>query len=114
MRMEKEALQQAVRAFSSSDALYSIARDCQVDEVRARELFESTKGFLLQVAVSGEDRSPDPTVDQAWHAFLLCTRDYARFCQDVLGKFVHHDPRAMGTVHGAAQCSGSTESGNDG
>lgn len=33
-----------------------------------------------------------PVVDEVWHTFILFTRDYANFCQDVFGFFVHHTP----------------------
>ena len=32
-------------------------------------------------------------VDKLWHAFILFTKDYARFCREAVGSFVHHVPR---------------------
>ena len=31
-------------------------------------------------------------VDELWHTFLLFTRDYHRFCKNVVGHFIHHIP----------------------
>lgn len=31
-------------------------------------------------------------LDEMWHAWILCTRDYAAFCEFYLGGFVHHHP----------------------
>ena len=31
-------------------------------------------------------------VDKAWHAFLLHTREYAEFCHQIAGRFIHHVP----------------------
>jgi len=31
-------------------------------------------------------------IDDMWHTFLLFTQDYANFCQDYFGSFIHHDP----------------------
>lgn len=31
-------------------------------------------------------------VDNLWHTFLLFTKEYQRFCNDMFGKFIHHDP----------------------
>jgi len=31
-------------------------------------------------------------IDEMWHAFLLCTEDYAEFCQRFFGEFLHHVP----------------------
>lgn len=35
---------------------------------------------------------PSTMVDLAWHAFLLDTPAYAEFCDQVVGRFVHHVP----------------------
>lgn len=32
------------------------------------------------------------TIDVVWHAFILNTRDYARFCQMFYDGFLHHEP----------------------
>ena len=39
-------------------------------------------------------------VDEVWHQFILFTRQYADFCQDTLGNFLHHNPKTSHTpVH---------------
>lgn len=35
---------------------------------------------------------PSQVVDVAWHEFILFTREYERFCQKALGRFLHHTP----------------------
>ncbi len=43
-------------------------------------------------------------VDEFWHQFILFTRLYAKFCDNVMGFFVHHMPRTSYTplaVNGA-------------
>lgn len=35
---------------------------------------------------------PSQAVDAMWHAFILDTRAYARFCRDAFGRFLHHSP----------------------
>ncbi|MDQ3774495.1 MAG: hypothetical protein M3461_09085 [Pseudomonadota bacterium] len=35
---------------------------------------------------------PSQIVDDAWHEFILCTREYAEFCQRAFGRFLHHTP----------------------
>lgn len=35
---------------------------------------------------------PSQVVDVAWHEFILFTRQYQRFCQKALGRFLHHTP----------------------
>ena len=31
-------------------------------------------------------------VDEVWHTFILFTSDYAAFCEEVFGSFLHHQP----------------------
>jgi len=35
---------------------------------------------------------PSQAVDDAWHEFILFTRQYARFCRSAFGRFLHHTP----------------------
>lgn len=35
---------------------------------------------------------PSQAVDVAWHEFILFTRQYQQFCQQALGRFLHHVP----------------------
>ena len=35
---------------------------------------------------------PSQAVDDAWHEFILFTRQYQQFCQRGLGRFLHHTP----------------------
>jgi hypothetical protein len=35
---------------------------------------------------------PSQVVDDAWHEFILFTRQYARFCRGAFGRFLHHTP----------------------
>ncbi|WP_328404448.1 hypothetical protein OHS70_35505 [Streptomyces sp. NBC_00390] len=36
--------------------------------------------------------SPSSMVDPGWHAFMLHTREYAAFCEQRFGGFLHHAP----------------------
>ncbi|MFG2952948.1 glycine-rich domain-containing protein [Streptomyces sp. NPDC048291] len=42
----------------------------------------------------GQSLAPSKPVDYGWHAFILHTVDYAEFCDQVAGRFVHHVPTA--------------------
>jgi hypothetical protein len=35
---------------------------------------------------------PSQAVDDAWHEFILFTRNYQAFCRQALGRFLHHVP----------------------
>ena len=32
------------------------------------------------------------SVDEVWHTFILFTRDYMSFCEEVFGHYLHHQP----------------------
>ena len=38
---------------------------------------------------------PSRAVDDAWHAFIVMTRDYADFCKRAFGRYLHHTPEAQ-------------------
>jgi len=41
---------------------------------------------------------PSQVVDVAWHEFILFTKKYDQFCNEALGRFLHHTPaEAMST-----------------
>jgi len=37
-------------------------------------------------------------IDKLWHMFIIFTREYARFCEEVAGAFLHHIPEADGVA----------------
>lgn len=43
-------------------------------------------------------------IDELWHTFVIFTREYARFCDEVCGRFLHHVPE----VEGEGDKSGDT------
>lgn len=50
--------------------------------------------FLAACAANttGAPLAPSAAVDLGWHVFILHTRDYARFCERLAGRFIHHEP----------------------
>ena len=46
---------------------------------------------------------PSQVVDEAWHQFILYTRDYKQFCDNGLGRFLHHVPAESMKRRTAAQ-----------
>jgi hypothetical protein len=36
--------------------------------------------------------APNELVDIGWHTFILYTRGYAQFCDQITGRFLHHTP----------------------
>lgn len=52
--------------------------------------------FLCMTAPNGA--SPSPAVDECWHLHLTFTANYAAFCAETAGKFIHHNPSKGGTT----------------
>lgn len=47
-----------------------------------------------------------PKVDDVWHQFILFTPQYARFCEEYLGNFLHHTPETSHTGLGDGKSDG--------
>jgi len=48
--------------------------------------------FLIGTGLFGSISVPSEGVDQIWHAHILHTALYAEFCENVAGRFIHHNP----------------------
>lgn len=59
---------------------------------QATELFEDMKRFLFLSGTVLTPLAPPEQIDESWHNFILFTKDYAKFCQDYFGEFIHHVP----------------------
>jgi hypothetical protein len=59
----------------------------------AREHERELKRYLALCALDADGAyGMNGPVDELWHAFITFTRDYARFCDEVAGRFIHHIP----------------------
>lgn len=45
---------------------------------------------------------PSVAVDAMWHEMVLHTREYQEFCEQALGRFLHHEPESAMSVADAA------------
>ncbi|MBL3554186.1 glycine-rich domain-containing protein [Rhodovulum sulfidophilum] len=68
------------------------------------ELFNEMKRFLYLCATNEGSMAPPEDIDEIWHNFILFTVDYAEFCRDKVGTFLHHQPL---TVKQRAESDGS-------
>ncbi|UAX54338.1 hypothetical protein K5X85_15555 [Streptomyces sp. A144] len=65
----------------------------EVSEPIARRIVGQAAGFIAASGQQpGQSLAPSQAVDIGWHAFILHTVDYAAFCEQVAGRFVHHVP----------------------
>lgn len=60
---------------------------------RCAKAEQQYRQFLkLMVLVPSTPLVPTPDVDEVWHTHILFTRKYHRDCQEVFGKYIHHNP----------------------
>jgi len=55
-------------------------------------IFNSLKEFLYLSYKYKNVYLSSYIVDEAWHVFILFTKDYQKFCNEVFGEFIHHTP----------------------
>jgi len=71
---------------------YANSYGLPLETARAHE--RELKRFLALCALDrGAGYGMAGVVDKLWHAFILFTKEYARFCEDAVGFFLHHAPR---------------------
>ncbi len=79
-------------AYRHPGVIERIADTLNVNGAEAALIFLEAKRFIWLCGVSDEILVPSPTIDEGWHAFVLHTRDYAVFCEQYIGRFIHHQP----------------------
>lgn len=68
-----------------------LKQDCGYGTLEAAEVLDGTLDFLRMAAATNGGFAPSEMIDDGWHTFLLYTKEYAAFCEQ-LGRFVHHSP----------------------
>ncbi|MGD8477272.1 MAG: hypothetical protein PVI98_08990 [Burkholderiales bacterium] len=59
-----------------------------------RQVFEGLRQWFMICNRAGDRfvSMPSQVVDEAWHTFILFTRNYEQFCRKAFGRFLHHTP----------------------
>lgn len=75
------------------DTRFSMKRPDLNDRQR-RAVFKAMAEYFHLCHMAGRRMvsMPSQVVDDAWHEFILFTRNYETFCQKGLGRFLHHIP----------------------
>ena len=69
---------------------YPLPRWRRVDAEHCASLY---KNFLwLNKKHSGQTLVPTREIDEFWHNHILYTRQYARDCLAIFGRYLHHEP----------------------
>ena len=69
-----------------------IARALAIEPDLSTSALQEVVKFLYLIAYFEKKLTPSEPVDKAWHEFILSTREYARFCEEHFGRFIHHSP----------------------
>lgn len=72
-----------------------LVRDHPWDVVMAERAFGQAVAYLITAMEKWGQKLEigcGPLIDRAVHAFILDTRDYAAFCEQHFGRFLHHVP----------------------
>jgi hypothetical protein len=77
-----------------SEVIQRFASKQNMDLSEASQLFLNLEQFLDNA--SSCVASPSKVVDEAWHEFVLHTRQYADYCMTRYGRFIHHVPTSLG------------------
>lgn len=111
--MVKVAALQDVLSYRHAGVVSRYLKDHGGSPVEAEEIFVNLLAWLYLGARAAEVRNPAVVVsmypellkiDEMWHSFVLYTRDYAEFCQEHFGSFIHHEPADHGrsvAAHGS-------------
>lgn len=84
-------------------------RNFRVSEKEVEEIFVETLKWLWlgRVHQLDLDATKPPSlcivpsllvIDEMWHCFVLCTKEYSDFCFKYFGGFLHHSPHVGGDV----------------
>jgi hypothetical protein len=68
------------------------------DIVDAERLFDQLESFLG--SSNGSCQVPSMAIDEAWHTFILHTKEYASYCMSRFGRFIDHVPGPAGNDSG--------------
>ncbi|TDE26511.1 hypothetical protein [Actinomadura sp. 6K520] len=78
-----------------------VAKDLHVTRTYAEGVVGQALVWLRAVAENpGVRLAMSESVDPGWHAFLLHSQDYMRFCEENLGYYLHHVPPGPGVSMG--------------
>jgi len=65
----------------------------KLPEARIDEAINEFRKYLVLIALGHKNVGMNSReVDEVWHTFILFTRDYMLFCNEVFGHYLHHQP----------------------
>ena len=94
----KEKRHDACFSFDLSPAAERFRQRSGHNEADARLVEIEFRRFFWLMALHPERRwgLHNGAIDDFWHELICCTALYEAFCQEVAGRFIHHDPAGGG------------------
>jgi hypothetical protein len=70
------------------------ARRPELSSEQREQVFRGLRDYFHLCNAAGQRMvaMPSQVVDDAWHEFILFTRQYDQFCRNAFGRFLHHTP----------------------
>ena len=70
------------------------ARQPELDAAQRTAVLDALRDYFIFCHQAGRRMlaMPSQAVDDAWHEFILLTRQYDSFCRHAFGRFLHHTP----------------------
>lgn len=91
--LEKQESVYKILSYPFSQVKAKILKDGRLSEELVDEAINEFRKYLILILLGYKGIGMiSKEVDEVWHTFILFTRDYAAFCEDVFGYFVHHQP----------------------
>lgn len=82
-----------IMAYPMSDIIKRCQKDFGYTDQDMVILEQELKRFLiLSILLPNALGMYSKDVDNLWHAFILFTKEYAKFCNTCAGRFLHHVP----------------------
>jgi hypothetical protein len=88
--------EKVLTAYNNSSVVQRICQQEQVPLDQGNYIFQELLRFLDLCHDSVVPVVPSKVLDRAWHIFILHTVDYAKYCSERFGQFVHHNPSEHG------------------
>ena len=94
------ALLRDVLGYENPSVIHRLVNKDGYAPEEAATIFDDVKRFLFLAATTTEPLAPTKRLDDGWHAFILHTLDYMKFCDCFFGRYIHHLPNPPGTPKG--------------
>ncbi len=95
-RRKRAAQRDFIRRYAFPEALKTKlhSRHPQLSSSALDEVIAALREWFLLLQQHPREKfgMPSRVVDDAWHEFILMTRQYKSFCEKGFGNYVHHEP----------------------